>query len=102
MPAFPIYEKNFEREVLHRRGSVLVGFYSVGCALCKELIPAVETLATRHPDLSVVSVDSRKNPALAQRYQILTDPTLLLFHNGRLTARAVGIKTTSALEELIK
>lgn len=98
----PVREKDFEQEVLHKRGSVLVGFHAAGCIPCKTLISAVKTLSVRHPELAIASVDIHKSPALAQRYQILTLPTLLLFRNGRLTARAVGAKTTSALEEMIK
>lgn len=97
-----VQEETFERQVLRKRGTVLVGFHDKGCAPCKELLPAVKTLAGRHPELTVASVDIRKNPALADRYQILTLPTLLLFRNGRLTARAVGAKSTSALEEMVK
>lgn len=102
MFAVPIREKDFEQVVLHKKGAVLVGFHAAGCIPCRTLIPAVKTLSARHPELSVASVDIRKSQALAHRYQILTLPTLLLFRNGRLTARAVGAKTTSALEEMIK
>lgn len=102
MSAAPLHEKNFEREVLHRRGAVLVAFHGPNCAPCKTLAPTVDALVRKHPDLRVASVDSQKNPKLAQRYQILTLPTLLLFRRGRLSARAVGAKTISALEEMIK
>lgn len=102
MPALPVFETNFDREVLCKKGPVLVGFYFAGCVPCKKFMPTVEAFSAHHPELSVASVDSRKNPALAKRYQILTCPTLLLFRNGRPTARAVGIKTPSALEELIR
>ena len=89
MFAVPIREKDFEQEVLRKQGPVLVGFHAAGCIPCKTLIPAVKKLSARHPELSVTSVDIHKSPALARRYQILTLPTLLLFQNGRLTARAV-------------
>lgn len=102
MSVASLEEKNFEQEVLHRDGTVLVAFHEPNCISCKALVSTVNTLAQRHPDLCVASVDSRRNPGLAQRYQILAFPTLLLFRKGRLTARAVGAKTISALEEMMK
>lgn len=102
MSVAALHEKDFEREVLRKRGAVLVAFHGPNCPPCKTLVPAVDALARQHPDLRVASVDGQKNPALAQRYQILTFPTLLLFRRGRLAARAVGAKTISVLEEMIK
>lgn len=85
-------EKNWD-SLLEGHPLVLVDFWATWCAPCKMLAPVIDHLAERYVGrVKVAKVDIDEHPSLAGRYDVQSIPTLLLFKNGKVTARDVGVK----------
>ncbi len=80
---------------------VLVDFWATWCGPCHMLSPLVEELAQSHPEIDFAKVDVDRAPELAQRYQISAIPTLLLFRDGEVADRSVGVRSMRELEDFL-
>ncbi len=80
---------------------VLVDFWATWCGPCHMLSPLVEELAQSHPEIDFAKVDVDRTPELAQRYQISAIPTLLLFRDGEVADRSVGVRSMRELEDFL-
>ncbi|MCR4998676.1 MAG: thioredoxin [Lachnospiraceae bacterium] len=101
MAAIILNENNFEQEVLQSDKPVLVDFWATWCGPCQKQGPIVEALADEMDDVKVGKVDVDEAGAIAERYNIMSIPTLLVFKNGELSAKAVGVQSKEALIDLI-
>ena len=92
----------FEQRVL-TSGLALVDFWAEWCGPCRTLGPIVETVAAQNPDtLEVFKVNVDDHPELAQRYEIRGIPTLLLFQDGALIERIVGVQPAAAIQAIVE
>ncbi len=83
--------ERFEAEVLQSDVPVLTDFWAEWCAPCRRIAPIVEELAAEYAGrLKVAKVDVDANPALAERYDVHSIPTLLVFKGGQPVERIVG------------
>ena len=95
-----VTEDTFQTEVLNSTRPVLVDFTAVWCGPCKMLDPIVEQLAKDwNGKVNVVKVDVDENPNLANEFQVMGVPTLLLFKNGQPVERVTGYAPRDRLEK---
>ncbi len=80
--------------------SVFVDFYADWCGPCKMVGPLVEELSNEMKDVKFVKVNVDNLPDVAQRYGIMSIPTLLAFKNGELVGNIVGFQPKEALAQL--
>ena len=86
-----VNEKTFDAEVLQSNLPVLTDFWATWCAPCRRIAPILEDLAAEYEGrLKVAKVDVDANPALADRYNVRSIPTLAVFTGGVLVARIIG------------
>lgn len=89
-------------EVTNQQGKkVLVDFFATWCGPCKMLAPILEELDGVAP-CKIVKVDVDENRALALQYAVASIPTLLVFRNGQLVNRSVGLISREDVLKLVQ
>ena len=94
-----VTEQTFENEVLGAGQPVLVDFWAEWCGPCHAIAPVLDQIASERSELKVVKLNIDEEPAIAQRYGVMSIPTLILFKDGEPAAAAVGAMPKSMLEQ---
>lgn len=82
---------DFEAEVVHHQGPVVVDFSAEWCPPCRMLAPLLDKLAQQYAgQLKVVKCDVDSNEDLAQQYGVGKIPNLMFFKDGQVVTQAVG------------
>ena len=87
---FELTSENFESEVLKNDELVLVDFFAPWCGPCMIMMPIIEDICDSDPGFSVGRVNIDDDPELAQKYGVMTVPTMIVFKNGEPAARLTG------------
>ena len=95
-----VTEASFEQEVLQSEKPVIVDFWAEWCGPCHAVSPVLEKIADeRQDDVKLVKVNIDEEPTLAQKYGIVSIPTMILFRGGEPAAAAIGAQPKGALEK---
>lgn len=86
-------KENFESEVLNYDGEVLVDFWTPGCGACRMLVSTLIQVEKEMPDIKICKVNLLEIPELADQYNVVGVPTLLLFIEGSLRTRIIGLRS---------
>ena len=95
-------DKNFDSEVLQASGPVLVDFWAPWCGPCRQIAPVIEQLAGENSGaikIGKLNVDNAPNSA--QSYGVSSISTLMIFKDGEVVERFVGVQPKSRLQEAI-
>ena len=94
-----INDANFETEVLQAEKPVLVDFFATWCGPCRQMLPIVTELSEEMADaVKIVKLDVDEAADIAEKYEIQSIPTMLLFKNGQVTATRNGASTKEELK----
>ena len=95
-------DNDFDKEVLKSEKPVLVDFWATWCGPCKMIAPILEEIAKDHGDkLKIVKLDVDANTITAQKYGVMSIPTLILFKGGEPADKYVGYMPRTQLEPKI-
>lgn len=93
-------DDTFDQETAH--GVVLIDFYADWCGPCRMLTPVIEELAQEMAGkVMVAKVDTDQSVNTAARFEVTSIPTLLLFKDGKLKKRVVGLKDLDTLRKMV-
>jgi thioredoxin 2 len=94
-----VTDATFEAMVLGAGTPVLLDCWADWCGPCHMLAPTIDALARDYAGRVLVGkLDVDANPGTASRFDIRGIPALLLFHNGRLVDRLVGVQPRTAID----
>jgi thioredoxin 1 len=98
-----VSDADFESLVLKSAEPVVVDFWAEWCGPCRMIAPALEEIAAGAlgGKVKIVKLNVDENPKTAQKYHVMSIPTLMLFKNGELASRQVGAAPKAKLEQWI-
>lgn len=94
--------ENFDTEVLGSEKPVLVDFFATWCGPCKMMAPVIEKLAEEYEGKAVIGkMDVEESMDIAGRYGIMNVPTLIIFKNGQIVNKMVGLQNQNSLKKAL-
>lgn len=93
-----ITDGNFDEQVLKSDKPVLVDFWAVWCGPCQIQGPIVKDIAQEMEGKAIVgefNVD--ENPQIAQKYNIMSIPTIMIFKGGTVVRQFIGVQSKEIL-----
>ena len=99
-----VTDQTFEREVMQTKGRpVLVDCWAPWCGPCRMIAPVLDQLAAESQGrYRIVKLNVDENPQTASRFQIASIPTLLIFRDGQLIDRLIGVQPKQAIAERLQ
>ena len=99
---FHVTDANFE-ETIKKNNVVLIDFWANWCGPCRALAPTIQEVAKEYSGKVLVGkLDVDENPSTAERFQVFSIPTMILFKNGSETERLVGLCPKSTITDTIQ
>lgn len=91
-------DTNFETEVLQNEGITLVDFWAPWCGPCQVMGPIIDEIAqTVKGKFKIGKLNVDENQTIAQKYGVMSIPTLLVIKNGKVLKQLVGIQSKESL-----
>ena len=93
-----VTDQEFESQVIGAQGPVLVDFWAEWCVPCHLVSPVLEEIAREKAGaITAYKLNVDDNPMAAQRYGVMSIPTIMLFKGGEVMARVVGVRPKEAI-----
>lgn len=102
MAALHITSENFENEVLQSDKPVLLDFWASWCGPCQMLLPVIEELSGEVTDAKICKINVDEEPELAEKYGVMSIPTLVVVKDGKTVSTSVGVKPKTEILEMLK
>ena len=92
MAVIHINKENFE-QIKNGDQVVLIDFYADWCGPCRMVAPVVEEIAKENANVVVGKINVDDDPEIAQAFDIVSIPTLVVMKDGKVVNTAVGVRT---------
>ena len=96
-----ITNQNFTQEVEQAEIPVLVDFYADWCMPCKMLAPVIDELSAEVSQVKVCKINIDEQPELAEKFQVMSIPTLMLIKDGEALSTSVGVQPKQKILEML-
>ena len=101
MSAININKNNFQNEVMNSNKPILLDFWAPWCAPCRMVAPTVEEIASERVDIKVGKINVDEQPELANKFGIMSIPTLVVMKNGKIVQRVSGVRSKNTILEML-
>jgi thioredoxin 1 len=102
MEPIVLTDDNFSQEVTKSDRPVLVDFYADWCGPCKMQAPIIDELEVEVDDkIKIGKLDVDANQQTAQKYEVMSIPTIIIFKDGEVVERLTGLQSKDILLEKI-
>ncbi len=96
-----VSDTTFEQEVLKSDKPVIVDFWAPWCGPCKILGPRFEELSNEMTNIKFCKVNVDDNQNTAEKYEIRSIPSLIIFNKGQIAGKIIGAMSKEAIKEKI-
>ncbi len=100
MSVIQITKDNFDEEVIKSDIPVLIDFWAEWCGPCRMVSPIVDEIADEVTDKKICKINVDEEPELAQSFNVMSIPTLIVVKDGQIVNKAVGARQKKAILSL--
>ena len=102
MAIINLTKETFKQQISEVDKPVIVDFWAPWCAPCRMMGPVIEQLATEYDGKAKVGkVNVDEETGLAQQFQVMSIPTIVLMKNGKVINQLIGVRSKAELESLL-
>ena len=103
MKLLHLTDEDFDKEVSEFKGVALVDFWAPWCGPCQMLGPIIEELVDDFDEgVKICKVNVDEQGGLAQKYEIMSIPTVYIFKDGEIVEQIVGAQAKATYKEAIQ
>ena len=97
-----VTKENFDELLMNIGKPILLDFWAPWCGPCQQIAPIIEQIGDEQEEFIVGKVNVDEEMDLAQRFRVMSIPTLIVVKGGEVTAKAVGFRTREEILQLMK
>lgn len=101
MSVINLNKENFELEVMGCEKPVLLDFWAPWCGPCRMVGPIIDEIAEENEHIKVGKVNVDEEAELANRFGVMSIPSLFVVKNGEIVAQSVGAKSKEQILEML-
>ncbi len=101
MSVISINQNNYA-EIVGGDKPVLLDFYADWCGPCRMVSPLVDQIAQENPQYAVGKINVDQEPELAEKFGVMSIPTLVVMKGGQVVTKSVGAKPKAAILAMLE
>ena len=102
MSTIKITKNNFADEVINSEKPVLLDFWAAWCGPCRMVAPVLDEIASERSDLKVGKINVDEENELAEKFGVMSIPTLVAIKDGKIARQAVGVRPKEQILDLFR